>query len=411
MLPLCQVRIFAVSVPAFAMLVNGRRPAGTRTHSLPGEPHRSREQLAQSLRDGDLLSTNDWPEDTAHLCNASLPLDAGIPPGRYWVALGLYDLADLSRLEIMDGKEREYGNEFRIGPIVVTSATVPPAIEELPIQRPTDLRLAGVAQVLGYALSGERPLSGEELTVTLFWRCLKEMDAPYDLGLRLARAGDTVSFIRAQPVGAYHPTDEWLPGEVLRYSHALTVPPEATSGTYELTLNFYGRESDEPLVREDLLLTRLEIEHRERLYTVPDIQHPLKVVVGDSIELLGYDLGETTVKAAEALHLTLYWRALRRPERSYVVFTHLLDGSEAIHGQRDSVPMASQRPTDGWVAGEVIVDPYEMPVDADAPPGPHRVEVGMYDPASGQRLPVARADGEPIPERRVLLDEIVQVAE
>ena len=42
------------------------------------------------------------------------------------------------------------------------------------------------------------------------------------------------------------------------------------------------------------------------------------------------------------------------------------------------------RPT----SGEVIVDPYEITVAANAAPGTYVVEVGLYDPTTMQRLPV-----------------------
>ena len=46
--------------------------------------------------------------------------------------------------------------------------------------------------------------------------------------------------------------------------------------------------------------------------------------------------------------------------------------------------------------GEVIVDEYAIVVQPDAPPGRSVVEVGLYDPATMQRLPVLdNIHGEP----------------
>ena len=94
---------------------------------------------------------------------------------------------------------------------------------------------------------------------------------------------------------------------------------------------------------------------------------------------------------------------------SSLVFTHLHDAVEGVRGQRDSVPVRGDRPTTGWAAGEVIVDPYEMPVNADAPPGAYRIEIGMYDPATGDRPTMTREDGAPIHERRILFEEAIVV--
>ena len=66
--------------------------------------------------------------------------------------------------------------------------------------------------------------------------------------------------------------------------------------------------------------------------------------------------------------------------------------------------MNATRPTTGWAAGEVIVDPYEIPVHPDAPPGRYVIEIGMYDPVTGERLPAFDGDGNPLEQNRILLD-------
>ncbi|MEA3408109.1 MAG: glycosyltransferase family 39 protein [Chloroflexota bacterium] len=361
------------------------------------------------LQDTRGIPTSAWQEGSEHLCNYSVPLDAAIPPGQYWVALGVYRLDDLSRLDIIDRQEERQGTTYKLGPVQVVTPTVPPSIDDLAIQQRTDLRLGEGAQILGYTLSNQTPQSGEEVEITLFWRCLAEMDARYDLALRLERGGATVGFERVQPAGSRYPTDQWAPGEIFRYPQSLPIAADAGSGTYQVYVNFYEAGSDKPLVPEDVLLTELTVEHRERLFEAPEIEHPMSVTLGEGIEFLGYALERTTVKRGQTLGMTLYWRALRPMDTSYTVFTHLIDEEEIIRGQRDSIPVGGQRPTTGWAAGEVIVDAYELPVDESAAPGGHRIEVGMYDGATGERLPMTRADGTPIHERRILLEQPIQV--
>jgi hypothetical protein len=45
------------------------------------------------------------------------------------------------------------------------------------------------------------------------------------------------------------------------------------------------------------------------------------------------------------------------------------------------------------VPGEIVVDRYDIPIAADAAPGQAAIEVGMYDPATMQRLPVQDPTG------------------
>jgi hypothetical protein len=368
-------------------------------------------QRDKRLQDTQGIPTGDWSEKSEHLCNYSVPLDAAIPPGRYWVALGVYRLDDLSRLDIIDYQEQRQGTTYQLGPVQVVTATVPPSIDELAIQQRTDLHLGKGAQILGYTLSDQTPQSGEAVEITLFWRCLAEMDARYDLGLRLQRDGATVGFKRVQPAGSLHPTDQWVPGEIFRYPQSLPIAADAGSGTYEVYLNFYEAGSDKPLMPEGVLLTELTVEHRERLFETPEIEYPMNVTLGEGIEFLGYALEETTFKPGQTLSMTLYWRALRPMDTSYTVFNHLIDEEEVIRSQRDSIPVRGQRPTTGWAAGEVIVDPYQLPLDESSTPDTYRLEIGMYDGASGERLPMTGPDGTPIHERRILLGQVIEVKE
>ncbi len=351
------------------------------------------------LEDGGFRRTGSWGQGGTYTCRATVPLQPGIPPGRYWVLLKVYSLKGTTELPIAGSDGRPLGTEYRLGPVHVDSATVPPATEDLAIAHPTDLRLGDQVQLLGYALP-EGPLqSGEAAGLTFYWRCLARMDRAYELVLRLEREGATAATARLQPVEGY-PTDRWAPGEVLSAPRSLAVPGETASGRYDLYLNLYGGDG-RPLAGQDIPVGSLEVQHRERLFTVPPMQHPFPATLGDQIELLGYDLGEEMAKPGAPVHLTLYWRARGPTERPYTVFTHLLDAGGAIRGQTDSVPLRGERPTTGWAAGEIIVDPYEIAVRPDAAPGPHRLEIGAYDPASGQRLPTAQG-GQPAGDRLLL---------
>jgi hypothetical protein len=91
-------------------------------------------------------------------------------------------------------------------------------------------------------------------------------------------------------------------------------------------------------------------------------------------------------------------------DTSYTVFTHLLDEGEGIQGQQDNPPLRGSYPTTVWVAGEVVVDEYDIQVDPDASPGVHVIEVGMYDPADLSRLPVRDPTG--MAGDRILLGEV-----
>ena len=96
-------------------------------------------------------------------------------------------------------------------------------------------------------------------------------------------------------------------------------------------------------------------------------------------------------------------------EKSYTVFTHLLDAHSQLWGQKDNLPFNGNYPTTDWWEGEVVVDEYEIPVRTDAPAGEYRIEIGMYDATTGERLSVLTSQGQQLPEDRILLETPVKV--
>jgi len=135
---------------------------------------------------------------------------------------------------------------------------------------------------------------------------------------------------------------------------------------------------------------------RLAIYAVPtappeEIQHPLGARLGDEVALLGYNLLTREVEAGDILQLTLFWQALAQPQERYKVFVHLLDEAGHIVGQWDSEPGDGLNITTLWPAGETVADNYGVLIRAGTPPSQHRIEVGMYSPASGQRLAVSEA--------------------
>jgi hypothetical protein len=96
-------------------------------------------------------------------------------------------------------------------------------------------------------------------------------------------------------------------------------------------------------------------------------------------------------------------------EKSYTVFTHLLDTQNQIWGQKDNIPVSGNYPTTAWWEGEVVFDAYEIPIKTDAPAGEYRIETGMYDATTGERLSIFTNQGQLLSEDRILLETPVEV--
>jgi len=113
---------------------------------------------------------------------------------------------------------------------------------------------------------------------------------------------------------------------------------------------------------------------------------------GDEAQLLGYDL-HPQPRSGDPLIVTLYWRVLSPPPAERFVTLRLVDDRGRIWAQADSPPVMGLWPVERWQPGMLIEDAYELDIAPGTPPGVYRLEVGLYDPASGQVLP---ARGQPV---------------
>ena len=94
------------------------------------------------------------------------------------------------------------------------------------------------------------------------------------------------------------------------------------------------------------------------------------------------------------MRFSLYWQADGPTAIPYTIFTHLMGPDGKLYGQWDNPPVAGSYPTSDWQPNEHIVDQYQMPVSADAPPGEYHLLVGLYDPSTGQRLATLDDSGQ-----------------
>jgi hypothetical protein len=113
---------------------------------------------------------------------------------------------------------------------------------------------------------------------------------------------------------------------------------------------------------------------------------------GDAIELLRVKTDLSDVRAGDVLPVDLVWRAGARPDRRYKVFIHVGLPDALPVAQNDGEPVAGFRPTDSWNPDEQIIDRRGVWIKPGAPPGHYGVYVGMYDAATGARLPIRQND-------------------
>ncbi|HJX38612.1 MAG TPA: hypothetical protein VJ714_08425, partial [Anaerolineae bacterium] len=345
----------------------------------------------------DAYRTSAWKPGEIILDAHDLPILAGVPPGDYSIQVTMYEP------DLPDPLASATVGSVALQPTLGLDGAGPWDVEHR-----TLANLAGRIRLLGYSVIGERFSPGDRVPLTFLWQGLDGLDEEYTLLLWLDDDDGWREGEAELALSSRHPPANWQKGQVVRDWQSFLIPGNAEDGRYHLKMQV--RAETRPLPRllwrlptgNVLDLGPIQVKGRGRSFDLPPLEHTMEAQLGEAVRLLGYDLEPTEARPGETLHLTLYWQGLALMDTSYTVFVHLLDEGGEIRGQRDSLPGGGALPTTGWAEGEVIADVYELSVAPDAPTGHYSLAVGMYDGATGVRLPAFDADSQPMGARIVL---------
>lgn len=117
--------------------------------------------------------------------------------------------------------------------------------------------------------------------------------------------------------------------------------------------------------------------------------------------------GAVQLEPGDTLKLSLYWQSTGPTAVPLTVFTQLIDPGGALQAGFDNQPVGNTYPTTAWQPGERITDQYRLKLAKSAPPGNYQLWVGLYDPATGARLPVLDEAGHPAADH-VALDVLIK---
>ncbi len=277
--------------------------------------------------------------------------------------------------------------------------------EEPTIKRSLEANLEGGIALRGYDLSADLLKPGEKLRLTLHWQAQEQIKEDYLVFVHLLNEEEfPADQDDSPPMKGLYPTTYWREGEVILDEHILTIRDDAPPGRYLLEVGIYSPQTGKRLAVLDsegkptddrVVLDYLKIVRGEE--TPPAPQRPVEANLGGKVRLMGYDLdGEEATLSTEpgaTIPLILYWQPLGPIEEDYTVFIHLRNEAGQIWGQGDSLPLDGFYPTSFWEEGETIPDEYQVVVDPQAPSGQYHLAIGMYIPATGQRLPLLDEEG------------------
>jgi len=316
-----------------------------------------------------------------------------------------------------------------------------PVGQVIGVQHPARANLGDQVLFLGYDLvSGDTVRQGGDLHVRLYWLALQPFDP--STGLRTGSAQDRPlnvnysSFLHldAPPDGAtwatsdnVHPGDpqaltdvpssSWRTSTYVRDEHRLEVPSDIPAVPYLLRVGLYDQGTGERLTvladdggatGDSIPLQPVRVLRAQPL-SPRQLPHRVEYLLGGQIELLGYDteIGDWGLGMGD-WELALYWRAKEVVEKDCTVFVHLVDQGGKLWGQGDGVPVGGMYPTSAWLPGQVVEDRHVIQVDPGVPAGSYRVLVGLYDPATLERLEAVGPEGA-LPEGAIVLEPALEV--
>jgi hypothetical protein len=166
-----------------------------------------------------------------------------LAPGRYWLAVALFDPAAGRRLPLTEGSSDSL-DTFFIGPLKVPLPAPPP----FPLPAEEGVTFGNLIQLSGFRLDTPTLAAGEPVQLSLLWQALDTPPLDYTIFVHLLDAGNNiVAGHDTQPVNNTYPTTLWSPGERILDRHTLPTPASLPPGRYHLGIGLYYQPTGERL--------------------------------------------------------------------------------------------------------------------------------------------------------------------
>ncbi len=306
------------------------------------------------------------PRGSVVTAYALLRLPVGAPPGKYPLFLRVYDETanpsgyDWSRPDERPVKDLPLGDWRAAGSdwSQVNRQADLPVLADVPVG--DSLRL------LAHDQTGGRLRNGDSLRLTLLWQGGGMLP-----DLTLAGEGRALAIPALSP----NPSGRGASNRILDWREAV-IPADMPGSEAELRLP------------DGRVIARYTIEVIPVLTEAPAFDTAIQADFSGVGSLVGFTLNSGSFDRSQPVPITLVWQAAQAAGTSYTVFVQLVSSEGRVIAQSDAMPAQNQRPTTGWRAGEYIVDEHQLTFHADARPGPARLIAGLYDAATGERLPL-----------------------
>ncbi len=339
-----------------------------------------------------LAPTTTWSPGVYRRSPHSVRVPVGTPPATYEVRILLYDAATGEPLNHEGGAA-----DVSLGQVRVLASTHPGAWHP-PVRLNAE---TGAIRLLGAEPWRSAVRVGQELPLSFYLMVPPEYaDAFFDVevladnGARLAHAEAPLLPAYVAPAALSGPT-------IIQVRRTLDISPVGPAGTATVRVRLRTAQG-EPLAwqrwwglrqQEWLDVGQIVVEDRPRRFDLPEIGKAMNVAWAQGVRLARADW-PAEVARGEMLPVVLVWQAGGATEARFKVFVHMRDADNRVVAQHDAEPANGTAPTNGWQPGESIVDEHEITVPLDLPVGTYTLYVGLYDEATGARLPLADGGDE-----------------
>ncbi len=271
----------------------------------------------------------------------------------------------------------------------------------------------GAIELSSYVVHVDR--ASRQVSVRLYWRALAHPQGKYATKALLTDTDGTLYAFYSSLLGSErYPTSSWQSGDMIESTLELAAPACAARRITRLQVLLYDDNTNQALAvtgtSTGAMSAILPLDSGTALTSTapgsdtaacalqaPDGVHRVSARFAGVGVLDGYRI----VPHDSGFVVTLYWTAMENVAKNYKVFVHGLDatGREVVNA--DSDPSGGDAPTGRWAVGEHIWDAHTFTVNPQAHLA--TIEVGMYDPSTGQRVPVRLEDGSLPPDRAMKL--------
>jgi hypothetical protein len=269
-----------------------------------------------------------------------------------------------------------------------------PRVYAGPIEHPLEVKFGDALELAGYstpAPAGAR--LGDTVTFDLYWRALAPIPKNYAADLAAVDAGAHITWKeQSVPDEGRAPMPAWPTGQLIRDRHRLEARG-AMAGAQTLLLSVIdpvppgehlpaSTASGTRLRNDTATLGRFVVLTAKPVAAVNDA-----VAFQDHLQLAGHSFDQSDGQ----LRVTLDWKASAPASKDYTVFVHMVAPNGQLVAQHDSQPAGGAFPTSLLAAGSEVPDPHVLDVSR-LPAGTYQLEIGLYDLASGARLPTEKGD-------------------